>query len=301
MVSKALQCTGLLAGVAAKGQRREHMQLLADCQRVYCDARLMLVADVVAARMAEYCREPLPSLTRSGCSYLMQVCVAPSCAYMWRHFSFSTEGLVPRNAAGCGRHTLDAHALGQICLSRTVPLGCVVSPLAWLRLLHSNQSITPVNSNFRSWTGTNVSTLGWLDEGPGTVTQVCQMEHQLYDQFFPESDGDGTALAPLMDPLCTVLYDALRPVFIQLSSLESLCSLVDILQHEVRTKVVPTPLPSMTRKLLHRHAAHRHCMCMLRGKGVCSYSPKLAPASATIVKPCTLCSACSWLLSSHTS
>lgn len=123
MVSKALQRAGLLAGVAAKGQRREHMQLLADCQRVYCDARLMLVADVVAARMAEYCREPLPSLTRSGCSYLMQVCVAPSCAYMWRHFSFSTEGLVPRNAAGRGRHTLDAHALGQICLSRTVPLG----------------------------------------------------------------------------------------------------------------------------------------------------------------------------------
>ena len=136
-----------------------------------------------------------------------------------------------------------------------------MSPLAWLRLLHRNQSITLVNSNFRSWTGTNVSTLGWLDEGPGIVTQVCQMEHQLYDQFFPESDGDGTALAPLMDPLCTVLYDALRPVFIQLSSLESLCSLVDILQHEVRTKVVPTPLPSMTRKLLHRHAAHRHCMC----------------------------------------
>ena len=59
------------------------------------------------------------------------------------------------------------------------------------------------------------------------------MEHQLYDQFFPQSEGDETALAPLMDPLCTVLYDALRPVFIQLQSLESLCSLVDILQHEV--------------------------------------------------------------------
>ena len=84
MVSRGLPCAGLLAGVAAKGQRREHMQLLADCQRVYCEARLMLVADVVAARMAEYCREPLPSLTRSGCSYLMQVCVASSCTCMWQ-------------------------------------------------------------------------------------------------------------------------------------------------------------------------------------------------------------------------
>lgn len=66
------------------------------------------------------------------------------------------------------------------------------------------------------------------------MLQVCQMEHQLYDQFFPELGGDGAALAPLMDPLCTVLYDALRPAFIQLQSLEALCSLVDILQHEVR-------------------------------------------------------------------
>lgn len=49
------------------------MQLLSDCQRLYSEARLALVADVVAMRMAEYMREPLPSLTRSGCSYLMQV------------------------------------------------------------------------------------------------------------------------------------------------------------------------------------------------------------------------------------
>ena len=69
-----LGCAGLLAGVAARAQRREYMQLLSDCQRLYCEARLALVADVVAMRMAEYMREPLPSLTRSGCSYLMQVC-----------------------------------------------------------------------------------------------------------------------------------------------------------------------------------------------------------------------------------
>ncbi len=70
-------CAGLLAGVAARAQRREYMQLLADCQRGYCEVRLLLVADVVGARMAEYSREPLPSLTRSGCSYLMQARAAP--------------------------------------------------------------------------------------------------------------------------------------------------------------------------------------------------------------------------------
>ena len=73
-LTDAASCAGLLAGVAARAQRREYMQLLADCQRVYCEVRLLLVADLVAARMGEYAREPLPSLTRSGCSYLMQAC-----------------------------------------------------------------------------------------------------------------------------------------------------------------------------------------------------------------------------------
>jgi hypothetical protein len=62
---------------------------------------------------------------------------------------------------------------------------------------------------------------------------VCQLEHQLFEHFFPEAGAAGDALAPLMDPLCTLLYDALRPAFIQLQSLDDLCALVDILQHEV--------------------------------------------------------------------
>ena len=64
---------------------------------------------------------------------------------------------------------------------------------------------------------------------------MCQLEHQLFEHFFPEagSVGEGDPLAPLMDPLCTLLYDALRPAFIQLQSLDDLCALVVILQHEV--------------------------------------------------------------------
>ena len=65
--------SGLLAGVALRAKRPEYAQLLADCQRVYCEVRLGLVAEITADRIAEYAREPLPSLTRSGCSYLMQV------------------------------------------------------------------------------------------------------------------------------------------------------------------------------------------------------------------------------------
>ncbi|KAK9817306.1 hypothetical protein WJX72_012420 [[Myrmecia] bisecta] len=125
---------GLLQGMESRSQRPEYARLVADCQQAYCDTRLHLVSGVTRERIAEYAREPLPSLMRHGCSYLMQ---------------------------------------------------------------------------------------------------VCQLEHQLFDHFFPGEDPEGTPLAPLMDPLCTILYDTLRPAFIQLQDLDDLCELVDILEHEV--------------------------------------------------------------------
>lgn len=45
-------------------------------------------------------------------------------------------------------------------------------------------------------------------------------------------------LAALSEPLCTILYDALRPAVIQLHSIDKLCELVDILKHEVRVGMV---------------------------------------------------------------
>lgn len=36
-----------------------------------------------------------------------------------------------------------------------------------------------------------------------------------------------------MDPLATILYDALRPQFIHIHALDELCEIVDILTHEV--------------------------------------------------------------------
>ena len=72
--------------------------------------------------------------------------------------------------------------------------------------------------------------------------QVCQMEHQLFEAFFPASTVAGApGLEALMDPLCTILYDALRPAFITLQPLEELCELVDILKHEVRIATAQSP------------------------------------------------------------
>ena len=60
------------------------------------------------------------------------------------------------------------------------------------------------------------------------------MESQLFQHFFPREDEESGALSPLVEPLCMVLYDMLRPAFIHLQDLDDLCELVDILQHEAR-------------------------------------------------------------------
>ncbi|KAL5698585.1 Golgi transport complex subunit 3 [Ranunculus cassubicifolius] len=69
--------------------------------------------------------------------------------------------------------------------------------------------------------------------GCAYLMQVCHLEHQLFDHFFPSSSEDVSSLSPLIDPLCTYLYDTLRPKLIHEANLDFLCELVDILKVEV--------------------------------------------------------------------
>ncbi|KAL5572282.1 hypothetical protein UlMin_021879 [Ulmus minor] len=126
----------VLAEIESRSSRKEYIQLLAECHKLYCEQRLSLVKGIVQQRISEFSKkEALPSLTRSGCAYLMQ---------------------------------------------------------------------------------------------------VCQLEHQLFDHFFPSSSEDVSSLAPLIDPLSTYLYDTLRPKLIHETNVDFLCELVDILKVEVR-------------------------------------------------------------------
>ncbi|KAJ0821205.1 putative oligomeric Golgi complex, subunit 3, cullin repeat-like-containing domain superfamily [Helianthus annuus] len=125
----------ILEEIERRSSRKEYVQLLSECHKIYCEQRLSLVKGIVSERISEYSKkETLPSITRSGCAYLMQ---------------------------------------------------------------------------------------------------VCQLEHQLFDHFFPSTSEDISSLAPLVDPLCTYLYDTLRPKLIHEMNLDILCELVDILKIEV--------------------------------------------------------------------
>lgn len=125
----------VLKEIESRSSRKEYIQLLAECHKLYCEQRLSLVKGIVHQRISEFAKkEALPSLTRSGCAYLMQ---------------------------------------------------------------------------------------------------VCQLEQQLFDHFFPSSSEDISSLAPLIDPLSTYLYDTLRPKLIHETSIDFLCELVNILKVEV--------------------------------------------------------------------
>ncbi|XP_058220188.1 conserved oligomeric Golgi complex subunit 3-like [Rhododendron vialii] len=124
----------VLEEIERRSPRKEYVQILAECHKLYCEQRLSLVKGIVHRRISEFAKkDKLPSLTRSGCAYLMQ---------------------------------------------------------------------------------------------------VCQLEHQLFDHFFPSSAEDISSLAPLIDPLCMYLYDTLRPKLIHEVNLDILCELVNILKVE---------------------------------------------------------------------
>ncbi|XP_035549156.1 conserved oligomeric Golgi complex subunit 3-like [Juglans regia] len=91
------------------------------------------------------------------------------------------------------------------------------------------------------------------------LMQVYQLEHQLFDHFFPSSE-DISSLAPLIDPLSTYLYDILRPKLIHETNLDFLCELVDILKAEVlgeqlnrRHKLLAGLRPTLQRILADVH------------------------------------------------
>ncbi|EXC13608.1 Conserved oligomeric Golgi complex subunit 3 [Morus notabilis] len=65
----------VLKEIESRSSKKEYIQLLAECHKLYCEQRLSLVRGIVHQRISEFAKkEALPSLTRSGCAYLMQVC-----------------------------------------------------------------------------------------------------------------------------------------------------------------------------------------------------------------------------------
>lgn len=72
------------------------------------------------------------------------------------------------------------------------------------------------------------------------------METQLFEHLFPSSHPSSGALSPLIDSLADMLYDTLRPAYIHLQDLNSLCQLVLILTNEV----------SSTRAQITLHTLH---------------------------------------------
>ncbi|KAK1668330.1 hypothetical protein QYE76_056489 [Lolium multiflorum] len=96
--------------------------------------------------------------------------------------------------------------------------------------------------------------------GCAYLMEACQLEHQLFAHFFPASASDASSMAPLMDPLCTHLYDTLRPRLIYEGNIDSLCELVNILKAEVLAEQLSRPEDSVAglRPIFQRILADVH-------------------------------------------
>ena len=79
--------------------------------------------------------------------------------------------------------------------------------------------------------GQNLQSL--IRSGCAYLMQVCQLEYSLFDHFFPPSIIDADSTAALLDPLCNVLYDCLRPELVHIVDVDALCELTDILKGEI--------------------------------------------------------------------
>lgn len=82
---------------------------------------------------------------------------------------------------------------------------------------------------------TQSSLAEFLRSGCGYLMQLAQLELQLFGSFFPgrvEQAGCNT-IAPLMEPLCNILYDELRPAMLALRDVDTLSELITILSYDI--------------------------------------------------------------------
>jgi hypothetical protein len=91
----------------------------------------------------------------------------------------------------------------------------------------------PVAAHVRGLAGAPLPSL--LRSGCAHLQQACAQEAQLFARFFPAAAAarGGAPLAPLVDPLCTLLYDAVRPALLAVQDIDALVELVDVLRGEV--------------------------------------------------------------------
>lgn len=70
--------------------------------------------------------------------------------------------------------------------------------------------------------------------GVAYVLDVCRLELGLAAAFFTQSYHPSAQL-DLVEVVCNVLYDCMRPLYIQLQDLDDLVGLIDVLKQAVRS------------------------------------------------------------------
>lgn len=72
-----------------------------------------------------------------------------------------------------------------------------------------------------------------LRQGLSYLVQICQLEYQLFQYFFPKSAEDPMNILPLIEPVFAIMYDVARPRLVHVNDVDTLCELVEIVRGEI--------------------------------------------------------------------
>jgi len=159
----------LLQGIEARsGASPEYARLLRECQNLHCETRLGLIKPSVTAHLKELKGQALPTVLRSGCTFLLHVAQLEVQLF---------EQFFPASAAASS----SSSSFGE-----------------------NNMKPSPV----------------------GISSSV------------PNTSGTTAALAPLMNPLCSLLYDSMRPDLVGIKDVDVLCELAYILRAEILEETI---------------------------------------------------------------
>ena len=162
----------LLQGIEARSDTSpEYARLLYECQNLHCETRLGLIKPSVIAHLKELKGQPLPTVLRSGCTFLLHIAQLEVQLF---------EQFFPASAAAAAS-----------------------------------------SSSSSSFGGKNVK------PSPAGISSSL-----------PNMSGTVAALAPLMNPLCSLLYDSMRPGLVSLKLVDVLCELAYILRAEILEETI---------------------------------------------------------------
>jgi hypothetical protein len=228
------QLTPLVSELLKSTGQSEYMRLLRNIEGSFCAERIGLILPFVRQHVARIqASHDLLNLARYAASAGRAAGTRLQCSH--------------QRPLACHHTTHLAHAdcmlllppvppscVHRVCTCMAVVMACApVHPATALPRQQHSHGVHMRACAVSSGTST-ASSAGVCRYGVAYMLDICRVELGLVAVFFPEPFHP-SAQVDLVDAVCNVLFDALRPQYIHLQAVDELVALVDVLRQAVRS------------------------------------------------------------------